>query len=151
MRHNYTHYMSSTLLYYVGSLSFGLSFSLTWRRDGCDCYWCAPFLFRDEAVYLPKTDAAVERCTSLGFLNSVICYETVEGPVCASVTSFLLCGMAVMWSSSYRTLKGQCLCFECDKHYYTLQYVFAIDKNQLVHHCLNLFSLYRMDVYSSWT
>ncbi|XP_062396225.1 uncharacterized protein LOC134087044 [Sardina pilchardus] len=48
----------------------------------------------DEIVHLPKTDAVVESCTSLTFLNSVIYYQTMEGPVCANATSFLLCGMA---------------------------------------------------------
>ncbi|KAG5282638.1 hypothetical protein AALO_G00058190 [Alosa alosa] len=48
----------------------------------------------DEIIHLPKTNAVVESCTSLSFLNSVIYYQTIEGPVCANATSFLLCGMA---------------------------------------------------------
>ncbi|XP_063063838.1 uncharacterized protein LOC134456404 [Engraulis encrasicolus] len=39
----------------------------------------------------PKTTS---HCCCVGFLNSPVCYESEEGPVCADAVSFLLCGMA---------------------------------------------------------
>lgn len=78
----------------VGDLIFNLIF----EELNIILKWCAHMLFRDEVVHLPKSASVMASCTSLGFLNSIIYYHSEEGPVCANATSFLLCGMAVMWN-----------------------------------------------------